>query len=140
MHNRGGHFVSYEVSFLLSYRNPALDSNVSGQLQHQRSGLSANGRFSCGSSSGSLNSMTDSGALPAESQNEVEETESDGPRMPVDNKGFVNTDESPKTKTRLEIVNSKESLTMDAQLKFVYSNKEGLKMENHSEDEVGEFD
>ncbi|GMY31491.1 autophagy-related protein 18f-like isoform X1 [Fagus crenata] len=50
------------------------------------------------------------------------------------------TNDSPKTKSRVEIVNNRESLRMEAQLKFVNSNKEGLKMENHFEDEGGEFD
>ena len=38
------------------------------------------------------------------------------------------------------IVNNRESLRMEAQLKFVNSNKEGLKMKNHFKDEGGEFD
>ena len=38
------------------------------------------------------------------------------------------------------IINKKESLRMEAQLKFVNSNKEGLKMKNHFKDEDGEFD
>jgi hypothetical protein len=117
-----------------------LDSNINGQLQHQRSGLSANRRLSCGSSSGSLDSMTDAGAPVVEFHNGVEETESDGSQMPVETKGFVYNNDSPKTKTRLEIVNNIESLKMESQLKFVNSNKTGLKMENHFEDEGGEFD
>ncbi|XP_062168619.1 autophagy-related protein 18f [Alnus glutinosa] len=121
-------------------RNPALDSNINGQLEHQRSGLSANRRLSCGSSSGSLDSMTDAGAPVVEFHNGVEETESDGSQMPVETKGFVYNNDCPKTKTRLEIVNNRESLKMEPQLKFVNSNKTGLKMENHFEDEGGEFD
>ena len=107
----------------MSYRNPALDTN--GRLQHQKSGLFENGRLSCRSSSGSLDSMTDSAAAVAEFHNGSEETECNGPRMPVETKGFVN---------------NRESLRMEAQLKFVNSNKEDLKMENHFEDEGGEFD
>lgn len=60
--------------------------------------------------------------------------------MPVDTKGFVNNSVSPKTKTRHEIVNNSESLRVEAQLKFVNSKIEGLRMENHFEDEGDEFD
>ena len=56
--------------------------------------------------------------------------------MPADTKGFESNNDSPKMKTRLEIVNIRERLTMEAQLKFVNINKEGLKMENQFEDEL----
>ena len=56
--------------------------------------------------------------------------------MPVEIKGFVGNNDSPKTKTQLEIVYNRERLRMEAQLKFVNINKEGLKMENHFEDEL----
>ena len=75
--------------------------------------------------------MTDGGAPVVEFHNGIEETESDG---------FVYNNDSPKTKARLEIVNNRESLKMEAQLKFVNSNRAGLKMENHFEDEGCEFD
>ncbi|KAG2682139.1 hypothetical protein I3760_11G177800 [Carya illinoinensis] len=121
-------------------RNPALECNLNGRLQQQRSGLLANGRFSHRSSSGSLDSVTDSSASLAEFHNGIEETESDGPRMPVETNSFVNNNDSPKTKTRLEIVNNRESFKVEAQLKLVNSNKESVKMENHFEDEGVEFD
>lgn len=56
--------------------------------------------------------------------------------MPVETKGFVSNNDSPKTKTQFEIVYNRERLRMEAQLKFVNINKEGLKMENHFEDEL----
>ena len=56
--------------------------------------------------------------------------------MPVEINGFVRNNDSPKTKTQLEIVYNRERLRMEAQLKFVNVNKEGLKMENHFEDEL----
>jgi len=83
--------------------------------------------------------MIDAVAPVVEFHNGVEETESDGSQMPVETKGFVYNNDSPKTKTRLEIVNNRESLKMEPQLKFVNSNQTGLKMENHFEDK-GEFD
>ena len=61
--------------------------------------MTRNDRLSCRSSSGLLDSMTDSAA----------------------------------------VINRK-SLRMEAQLKFVNSNKEGMKIENHFKDEGGEFD
>lgn len=124
----------------LIYRVPAFDSNVNGCLQHHKSGLSENGRVLRKSSSGSLDSMNGSGAVVAELHNGVEENGWHGPRMAVGTREFVNSNDSPKTNTRLEIVNNRESLKMEAPLKFVNNNNEGLKMENHFEDEGDEFD
>ncbi|XP_015898152.2 autophagy-related protein 18f [Ziziphus jujuba] len=121
-------------------RAPALDSNVNGQLLHQSSGLSENDRVSCRRNSGSLDSLTGSVAPMTELHNGIEETGWGGLQMPIETKGFVNNSDSPKTQARLEVVNNRESLTMEAQLKFVNNNIEGLKMENHFEDEGDEFD
>ncbi|KAJ6423267.1 hypothetical protein OIU84_024248 [Salix udensis] len=107
-------------------RVPSLDSNGNGSLKHQSSGLSENGRLSCRSSSGSLDSMAENG---------VEETGWNGSTMPVETRGSVHSNGSPKTNTRLEVVNSRESSRMEAQLKFVNNNNEGPKTENHFEDE-----
>ncbi|CAK7338346.1 unnamed protein product [Dovyalis caffra] len=117
-----------------------LDINNNGSLQHQSSGLSENGRLSCRSSSGSLDSMAENGAVVAELHNGVEETGWNGPTIPVETRGLVNSNGSLKTNNRLEVVNSRESSRMEAQLKFVNNNNEGLKMENHFEDEGDEFD
>lgn len=57
--------------------------------------------------------------------------------MTVETKGFVNNNGSLKPETRLEVVNNKE-LRMEAQLKFVKSNREGV--ENHFETESGDLD
>ncbi|KAL5737790.1 hypothetical protein ACOSP7_030551 [Xanthoceras sorbifolium] len=121
-------------------RVPSVYSNSNGQLLHQRSGLSENGNLSRRSSSGSLDSVTDSGASVAELNNGIEEIGLNVPRMSIETKGFVNNSDSPKSKTRLGIVNNSESLRMEAQHKFVNNNIEGLKMENHFEDDGGEFD
>ena len=56
--------------------------------------------------------------------------------MPVETKGFESNNDRPKMKTQLEIVNNRERLTMEVQLKFVNINKEGQKMENQFEDEL----
>ncbi|BBH01913.1 homolog of yeast autophagy 18 F [Prunus dulcis] len=104
-------------------RVAAIDSNVSG--------ISENGRLSCRSSSGSLDTMTDSGAGVAELSNGTEETEWGGSQTPIESKRFVNNNDSQKTKTQLEIVNNRErTLKTEAQLKFVNSNIEGMGMEN----------
>ena len=66
--------------------------------------------------------MTENGAAVAEVHNGVEETGWNG------------------SNTRLEAVNNMESSRMEAQLKFVNNNNEGLKMENRSENEGDEFD
>ena len=54
--------------------------------------------------------------------------------MPIETKGFVSNNDSPKTKTQLEVVYNRERLRMEAQLKFLNIIKEGLKMVNHFED------
>ncbi|OMP04510.1 hypothetical protein COLO4_09563 [Corchorus olitorius] len=121
-------------------RIPTVDSNSNGHLLHQRSGLSENGWLSRRGSSGSFDSVNENGAAVAELHNGIEETGLNGSQMPLATTGFVNNSDSPKTRTRLENVNNRESLRMEAQLKFVNSNSEGLKMENHFEDEGDEFD
>jgi hypothetical protein len=84
--------------------------------------------------------MAENGAAVAELRNGIEEIGWNGSRMPVETRGFVDSNGSPKTNTRLEVVNSRESSRMEAQLKFVNSNNKGLKIENHFEDEGDEFD
>lgn len=101
--------------------------------------LSENGRLASRSSSGSLDSMTESGPVVAEVHNGVEETGWSGPRMPEKTRAFVNSNDNPKTNTRLEVVNNRESSRTEAQLKFVNNNNDGQKMENHFEDEGDEF-
>ena len=56
--------------------------------------------------------------------------------MPIETKGFESNNDSLKTKTQLEIVNNRERLRMEAQLKFVNIKKEDLKMENQFVDEL----
>ena len=56
--------------------------------------------------------------------------------MLIETKGFESNNDSPKTKTQLEIVNNRERLRMEAQLKFVNIKKEDLKMENQFVDEL----
>lgn len=107
---------------------------------HQRSGLSEKGRHSCISSSVSLESVTDSVASVPDLSSDTGENGCDGPQMPVETKGNVNNSDMFKINMRLGTVNNSESLRMEAQLKFVNNSIEGLKMENHFEDEGDEFD
>ena len=133
--------IDYHANIIsITYRVPSLDSNSNGRLQHQSYGPSENGRLSCRSSSGSLDSMTENGAVVAELHNGVEETGWNGSRMPVETRGVVNSNGSPKTNSRLEVVNNRESSRTEAQLKFVNNSNEGLKMENQFENEEDEFD
>ena len=60
--------------------------------------------------------------------------------MPVEIKGIVKNNDSPKRETWHEIKNNWESLRMEAQLNFVNTNEEGQKLKNHFEDDVGEID
>ena len=117
-----------------------MDNNINGQFLHQRSGGSENGRLSCRSSSGSLNCLTDCGVASANLCNGIDKTRCEGPQTPVETKHFVNNYASTKTTTQLETVNNRESLRKEPQLKFVNNNIEGLKMENHFEDEGAEID
>lgn len=130
---QGDILLMYMNYHLFLSRVAAIDSNVSG--------ISENGRFSCRSSSGSLDTMTDSGAGVAELSKGTEETEWGGSQTAVENKGFVNNNDSQKTKTQLEIVNNRErTLKTEAQLKFVNSNIEGMGMENLFREEGDELD
>ncbi|XP_034678399.1 autophagy-related protein 18f isoform X3 [Vitis riparia] len=91
------------------------------------------------SSSGSLDLVADGGVAVAEHPTGIEETGWNGLRMPETDKGFVNSNDRPKTKT-LETVNNRESFKMEAQHKFVNNNKDGLNVENQLEDADDEFD
>lgn len=118
-----------------------MNSNISGQLLQQRSGISENGKRSRNSSN-SLDTMTDSGAGLTEHSNGNEETGWGVPQMTVESKGPVNNNDSPATKTQLETVNSREhSLKMEAQLKFVNSDiEEDMGMGNLFEEGGDEYD
>lgn len=59
----------------------------------------ANSGLSCGSSSSSHDSVTDSDASLGKFHNAIEETDSDGPRMPVETNSLANNNDIPKTKT-----------------------------------------
>lgn len=120
-------------------RVPVLDGNINGHLLHHKSGPSENGRLSRRSSSGSLDLVAVGGVAVAEHPTGIEETGWNGLRMPETDKGFVNSNDRPKTKT-LETVNNRESFKMEAQHKFVNNNKDGLKVENQLEDADDEFD
>ncbi|XP_062077818.1 autophagy-related protein 18f [Humulus lupulus] len=121
-------------------RTPGIDNNINGRHLRQRSGASENGSLSHRSSSVSLDSLTDSGAVAVDLHNGIEETRCDGLQAPIGTERFVNTNDISKTTTQLETVNNRESLRMEAQLKFVNNNIEGLKMENHFDDDCDEVD
>ena len=114
-------------------------SNRNGHLLHHKSGPSENGRLARRSSSGSLDLVADGGVAVAEHPTGIEETGWNGLRMPETDKGFVNSNDRPKTKT-LETVNNRQSFKMEAQHKFVNNNKDGLNVENQLEDADDEFD
>ncbi|KAJ4975185.1 hypothetical protein NE237_000291 [Protea cynaroides] len=121
-------------------RMPALDSNRNCS-PHQKSGLSEDGRLSCRGSSSSLDCMSEVGTVVAELHSGIEENGWGGLRTSSEStEGFVNNNESPKMKTRLEFVNNRESLKMETDLEFVNNNKESLKMEKHLEEHDNEFD
>ena len=85
--------------------------------------------------------MTQGGVAVAEFRNGIKGSDWDGLRMPTEaTRGIVNTNDSPKSNTRLEIVNNRESSVMLARPKFVNNNIEGLKVENQFEDKGDEFD
>ncbi|KAF4395901.1 hypothetical protein G4B88_028071 [Cannabis sativa] len=121
-------------------RTHGIDNNTNGRHLYQKSGVSENGSLSHRSSSASLDSLADGGAVAADLHNGIEETRCDGLQAPVATERFVNTNDISKTTTQLETVNNKESLRMEAQLKYVNNNIEGLKMENHFDDDCDEVD
>lgn len=132
-------FVLMFLNYNFLFRVPVLDSNINGHLLHHKSGPSENGRLSRRSSSGSLDLVADGGVAVAEHPTGIEETGWNGLRMPETDKGFVNSNDRPKTKT-LKTVNNRESFKMEAQHKFVNNNKDGLNVENQLEDADDEFD
>ncbi|KAK2639469.1 hypothetical protein Ddye_027264 [Dipteronia dyeriana] len=67
-----------------------------------RSGLSENGNLSFRSGSGSLDSVTDSGASVVELNIGIKEIGLNVPWMPIETKEFVNNSYSPKSKTESE--------------------------------------
>ncbi|KAL6975320.1 hypothetical protein U1Q18_024115 [Sarracenia purpurea var. burkii] len=122
-------------------RTSALNSSGNKSLLHQTSGLPENGRLLCRSSSGSLDSLNDGAAAVAELHGRSEETGWEGLCMPTETiKGFVYNNDNPKSDTRLEIVNNRESSMVEAQIKFVNNNIEGPKRDNQFEDEDDMFD
>ena len=130
------------MNYNFLFRVPALDGNTNGRLLHHKSGPSENGRLSHRSSSGSLDSVADGGAALAEHPTGIEETGWDSLLMPTETaRGFVNSNDRPKTRTPLDTVNNRESFKMEAQHKFVNNTRDGLNLENQLEDdEVDEFD
>ena len=60
--------------------------------------------------------------------------------MLLETKGIVNNNDSPIRKTWHEIIDTRKSVRMEAQLNFVNTNKEGQKMNNHFKDDAGELD
>lgn len=109
-----------------------LDNNINGQLVHQRIG-------SWRGSSGSLDSMINGDcAAVGELHRGNEETGwTDTAR------GFVNKNDYPdhEMKSRLEIVNNRDSLHMEeAQIMFVNNNRDDLQMKTQFEGDSDELD
>lgn len=119
-----------------------MDGNTNGRLPHHKSGPSENGRLSRRSSSGSLHSVADGGAAVSEHPSGIDETGWYNLQMTKETaKGFVNSNDRPKTRTSLDTVNNRESSKMEAQHKFVNNTDDGLNVENRlEEDEDDEFD
>ncbi|KAL6199304.1 hypothetical protein ACLB2K_029088 [Fragaria x ananassa] len=95
-------FDYLQTSVFQPTRVAAVNSNISGKLVQQRSGIPENDRLSCRSSSNSLDTMTHSGAGLTEHCTGSEETGWGVPQMTIGSKGSVNNDDSPETKTQLE--------------------------------------
>ena len=114
------------------HRIPSLDGKISEQLLTKSSRVYQNGRIAPTSISNSL----DNAVL----NTDIGGTELHENLVPAETKGFVNNNDSPRPNNRLECVNNREHLNMEAQLMFVNNDKEGLKMENHLEDKGDEFD
>lgn len=55
--------------------------------------------------------------------------------LPIKTRFYANKNNSPKANARFETVNNRiENFSMEGQLKFVHSDREGLPMGNHIED------
>ncbi|XP_074319463.1 autophagy-related protein 18f isoform X2 [Silene latifolia] len=113
------------------------DGKVESQLLHQRSSVSQNGN---------LHKNGNALGLPTENGAELHSGMGEGidDVLKLANKtiGNVYTNDSPKWKPELQIVNSRDKahLKMEANLKFVNRRNEDLRNENQLEDELNEFD
>ncbi|CAH2080630.1 unnamed protein product, partial [Thlaspi arvense] len=112
-------------------RSPASDSSASRSPLHLMSGPAENGMFSGMSNTSFINTMTDGAVSVTELCNGIGETRWEGSHMPPEKSmGFVNNSDSPNSSPWPEIVNSRESSTMEAKLKFVNNDREGPEVEN----------
>lgn len=118
-----------------------MDNKLNEQLLQQSSGLFENGRTSPMRILRSPDCMTKSGGAIAEFKSGNEGNEWNDHLIPSESKGSVNNNDTLKPNTMHEIVNNRrEHLNTEAQLMFVNSDREGLKVEDHFEEEGDEFD
>lgn len=106
------------------YRTPAVNSEVNEPRLHLNSGIHEKDTISERGNSDSNDS-------------DVEGAEWNDHRGSLETNGFVNKNNNDTlvTNTCHEVVNNREHSNMEARLMPVNSNKEGLKMENHFEED-----
>ncbi|OIW05967.1 hypothetical protein TanjilG_11654 [Lupinus angustifolius] len=122
-------------------RTPAVDNKLDEQMLHQSSGLFERGSSSPSSIFGSPEYMITSNGAIDEFKSGFEGNEWDDHLILAETKGFVNNNDTLKPKTIHEIVDNKiEHLNMEAQLMFVNSDNESLKMKNPFEEKGDESD
>ncbi|KAF7833879.1 autophagy-related protein 18f-like [Senna tora] len=113
-------------------RSPNLDSKVNEQQMHQNSRNFENGHLSHTSNSDAITGFN----------NSIKGTDWNNHLVSAQSNGFVhkNDNDSLKANTHHEFVNTTEHLNMEAQLMLVNSDKEGMKTENHLEENGYESD
>lgn len=122
-------------------RTPAVDYKLNEQFLHQNSKLCEKGRISPRNILGSPDCMTNSGGTLPGFKSGIQGNEWNDHLIPAETKGFVNNNNTLKPNTRQEIVNNRrEHLNMDVQHVFIYSDRKGLKLENHCKEKGNEFE
>lgn len=118
-----------------------MDSKLNEQFLHQNSKFFEKERISPRNILGSPDFLTKSGGTIPEFKSGTQGHEWNDHSLPAEAQGFVNNNNTLKQNTRQEIVNNRrEQLNMDAQHMFVYSDRKGLKLENHGEEKGYKFD
>ncbi|XP_028807731.1 autophagy-related protein 18f [Neltuma alba] len=121
-------------------RTPTVNSEVNEPHLHLNCGIHGKDTISERSNSDSADSdwMTNYGGIVHKIDGEVGRAEWNDHLGSPETNGFVNKNDNDnlEANTRHEVVNNKEHSNMEAQLMPVNSDKEGLKMENHFEDNL----
>lgn len=123
------------------FRCSVINCDNDGRLRLQKSGVSENTNLPLRSSFGSLESISDADNPVVNLHDAAEETAENGLQMLTETKkGYVNMNDCLKPNDFLQVVNNRELLLKENQLRFVNNNIDGVKVENLFESGGDEHD